>query len=136
MLIMLRSCLLFTACCLLVDASAQPFDSKTFANLRFRFIGPDGNRTIAVAGEPGNPNVSYVGAASGGVWKTEDGGVNWRSVFDRTDDSSIGALAVAPSNPKHVWAGTGETFLIRPFHAVGNGVYKSSDAGRTWKNMG
>jgi photosystem II stability/assembly factor-like uncharacterized protein len=133
---MKRLCLLLTAYCLLFTASGQQFKSETFSNLRFRFIGPDGNRTIAVAGEPGNPNVSYIGAASGGIWKTEDGGVNWRSVFDRTDDSSIGALAVAPSNPKHVWAGTGETFLIRPFHAVGNGVYKSADAGRTWKNMG
>lgn len=115
---------------------SQQFDPETFSNLRFRFIGPDGNRAIAVTGEPGNPNVSYIGAASGGLWKTEDAGVNWKSVFDKTDDSSIGALAVSLSNPKHVWAGTGETFLIRPFHAVGNGVYKSTDAGKSWKNMG
>lgn len=115
---------------------AQKIDSSVYSNLKFRFIGPDGNRAIAVVGEPGNPNVSYVGAASGGIWKTEDGGFNWKSVFDETDDSSIGALAIAPSNAKQVWAGTGETFLIRPAHAVGNGVYKSSDAGKSWKNMG
>ncbi len=115
---------------------SQQFDPQTFSNLRFRFIGPDGNRAISVVGEPGNPNISYIGAASGGIWKTDDAGVTWRSVFDKTDDSSIGALAVAPSNPKQVWAGTGETFVIRPFHAVGNGVYKSSDAGKTWKNLG
>jgi len=111
-------------------------DSKAFNQLNFRFIGPDGNRAIAVVGEPGNPQVSYIGAASGGIWKTEDMGYHWRPVFDQTDDSSIGALAIAPSNPKQVWAGTGESFLIRPAHAVGNGVYKSSNAGKTWKNMG
>jgi photosystem II stability/assembly factor-like uncharacterized protein len=117
------------------QAIAQP-NPATFSNLKFRFIGPDGNRMIAVVGEPGNPMVSYAGAASGGLWKTEDMGVTWKSVFDDTEDSSIGALAIAPSNPKQVWVGTGETFVIRPAHAVGNGVYKSSDAGKTWKNLG
>ncbi|MEQ8425269.1 MAG: hypothetical protein RIA63_11205 [Cyclobacteriaceae bacterium] len=116
--------------------NAQSYNPETFSQLKFRFIGPDGNRAISVVGEPGNPNVSYLGAASGGIWKTEDRGVNWKPVFDETDDSSIGALAIAPSSPKQVWAGTGETFLIRPAHAVGNGVYKSSDAGKTWKKMG
>ncbi len=115
---------------------AQSPAPGTFNQLNFRFIGPDGNRAIAVVGEPGNPNVSYIGAASGGIWKTEDMGFHWRPVFDKTDDSSIGALAIAPSNPKQVWAGTGESFLIRPAHAVGNGVYKSSNAGRTWMKMG
>ncbi len=115
---------------------AQSFDPKLFSNLNFRFIGPDGNRMISVAGEPGNPNVSYSGAASGGLWKTEDAGITWKSVFDDTEDSSIGAIGISPSSPGQVWVGTGETFLIRPAHAVGNGVYKSSDAGKTWKNMG
>ncbi|MBS1545527.1 MAG: glycosyl hydrolase, partial [Bacteroidetes bacterium] len=110
--------------------------SHPFSDLRFRFIGPDGNRTIAVAGEPGNPNVAYAGAASGGLWKTDDMGFHWRPVFDQTDDSSIGAIALAPSDPKQVWVGTGETFLIRPAHAVGNGVYKSSNSGKSWKKMG
>src|SRR4051812_29834195 len=125
--------------CMLLPArflSAQAFDPKLFSQLKFRFIGPDGNRMIAVVGEPGNPMVSYAGAASGGIWKTEDMGVTWKSIFDDTEDSSIGALAIAPSNPKQVWAGTGETFLIRPAHAVGNGVYKSSNSGKTWKHLG
>ncbi|MGE5108089.1 MAG: WD40/YVTN/BNR-like repeat-containing protein [Sphingobacteriales bacterium] len=115
---------------------AQNFSDSVFSQLRFRFIGPDGNRTIAVAGEPGNPMVSYVGSASGGIFKTEDAGTSWRPIFDGQDVASIGALAIAPSNHKHVWAGTGETFLIRPAHAMGNGVYKSTDAGKTWTNMG
>lgn len=115
---------------------AQPFDPQVFSQLKFRFIGPDGNRAIAVVGEPGNPDVSYLGAASGGIWKTEDRGYNWKPVFDDMDDSSIGALAIAPGNHQQVWAGTGETFIIRPAHAVGNGVYKSSDAGKTWKHLG
>jgi len=133
----MRKHFLFIGLCLLVHPLlSQSFDPKLFSKLDFRFIGPDGNRMIAVAGEPGNPNVSYTGAASGGVWKTEDAGITWKSIFDKTEDSSIGALAVAPSSPKQVWVGTGETFLIRPAHAVGNGVYKSSDAGKTWKNMG
>jgi photosystem II stability/assembly factor-like uncharacterized protein len=104
--------------------------------MNFRFIGPDGNRTIAVAGEPGNNMVMYVGMASGGLFKADDGGVSWNSIFDSQDISSVSALALAPSDPNQVWAGTGETFLIRPAHAMGNGIYKSDDAGKTWKHMG
>jgi photosystem II stability/assembly factor-like uncharacterized protein len=118
------------------ESFAQSFDPKLFSKLQFRFIGPDGNRMIAVAGEPGNPMVSYAGSASGGLWKTEDGGITWKSVFDDTPDSAIGAIALAPSSPKQVWVGTGETFLIRPAHAVGNGIYKSSDGGKTWSHKG
>jgi len=117
-------------------AVAQSVDSTLFNQLHFRFIGPDGNRAIAVAGVPGDRNISYVGAASGGIFMTEDGGVSWRPIFDSMDNSSIGALAVAPSDPKQVWAGTGESFLIRPAEAMGNGVYKSTNAGHSWKNMG
>ncbi|NDA62565.1 MAG: glycosyl hydrolase, partial [Chitinophagia bacterium] len=104
--------------------------------MKFRFIGPDGNRAIAVAGEAGNPMVSYVGAASGGIFKTTDGGYHWKPIFDEMDNAAIGALAVSVSRPQHVWAGTGETFIIRPAHPNGNGVYKSTDGGNTWKNMG
>ncbi len=133
---MYKLLLLVCAAALSASLCAQSFDSSVFARLPFRYIGPDGNRTIAVAGVAGNPMVSYVGAASGGLFKTEDGGITWRSIFDDQDNSSIGALAIAPTDTNQVWAGTGETFLIRPAHANGNGIYKSTDAGKTWKNMG
>ncbi|HSG09488.1 MAG TPA: hypothetical protein VLA36_14095 [Longimicrobiales bacterium] len=116
--------------------SAQQVDPAGYAGLRFRTIGPEGNRAIAVIGEPGNPMVVLVGAASGGVWKTEDGGVNWRPTFDDMDAQSIGSLAMAPTAPNEVWAGTGETFIIRPALAMGNGIYKSLDQGDTWTHMG
>ena len=111
-------------------------DSSIFENLKFRFIGPEGNRAIAIAGVPGDPMINYIGAASGGLWKTTDGGLNWDPIFDDQDVSSIGSIAIAPTNPDIVWAGTGETFVIRPAHAMGDGDYKSEDAGKTWKNMG
>jgi photosystem II stability/assembly factor-like uncharacterized protein len=117
-------------------AHAQQVDTTLWANLRFRFIGPDGNRASAVVGEPGNPLIAYVGAASGGVWKTEDGGVHWRAVFDSEPAQAIGALAIAPSAHNTLWAGTGETFFIRPTTTLGNGAYRSTDAGRSWQHMG
>ncbi|MCK5442545.1 MAG: glycosyl hydrolase, partial [Maribacter sp.] len=118
-----------------LSSNAQT-DAEVFKNLKFRFIGPEGNRTIAIAGVPGSPMINYIGAASGGLWKTEDGGVSWKSIFDDQDVSSVGSLAVTPANPDIVWVGTGETFVIRPAHAMGDGIYKSEDAGKTWKNMG
>jgi photosystem II stability/assembly factor-like uncharacterized protein len=107
-----------------------------FAHLHFRFVGPSGNRAAAVAGEPGNPAVVYVGAASGGIWKSTNGGVDFEPIFDRADVAAIGALTVTPSAHNVVWAGTGEPWLIRPDHPLGDGVYKSLDAGRTWQHMG
>jgi photosystem II stability/assembly factor-like uncharacterized protein len=106
-----------------------------FASFKFRYIGPVGNRIIAVVGIPGDPNVYYVGAASGGIFKTTDGGASWAPIFDSQPVSSIGSLAVAPSDTNVVWAGTGETF-IRSDVSQGNGIYKSTDAGKTWKCMG
>lgn len=123
-------------CSVSLNLYAQTETSKIFSSLKFRFLGPDGNRAIAVAGEPGNPMVSYVGAASGGIFKTTDGGDHWQSIFDDMDNSAIGALAVSESAPHQVWAGTGETFIIRPAHPNGNGIYKSTDGGKSWKNMG
>lgn len=112
------------------------FEPATQASaLRYRHIGPVGNRTAAIAGVPGDPNVYYAGAASGGIWKTTDAGIHWSPIFDDKDVSSIGSLAVAPSNANIVWAGTGESFF-RSHISMGNGIYKSIDAGRTWTKMG
>jgi photosystem II stability/assembly factor-like uncharacterized protein len=111
------------------------FDPRLATDLRFRYIGPVGNRTDAVAGVVGDANVYYAGAASGGIWKTTDAGIHWQPIFDNQPVSSIGALAVSRSNPNIVWAGTGEAF-IRSHISLGNGVYKSTDAGRTWRRMG
>ncbi|MEH6745980.1 MAG: glycosyl hydrolase [Maribacter arcticus] len=110
--------------------------SSVFENLKFRFIGPEGNRTIAIAGIPEDPMTTYIGAASGGLWKTTDAGTTWKPIFDDQEVSSIGSLAITPTNPDIVWVGTGETFVIRPAHAMGDGIYKSIDGGKTWKNMG
>jgi photosystem II stability/assembly factor-like uncharacterized protein len=111
------------------------FDPAAASEIRPRYIGPVGNRTVAVAGIPGDANIYYVGAASGGIWKSTDAGIHWAPIFDTQDVHSIGALAVAPSNANIVWAGTGEPF-IRSHISIGNGVYKSTDAGRTWARMG
>jgi len=121
---------------LVSPARTQQIDTTLWARLRYRFVGPEGNRAVAVAGEPGNPLVAYVGAASGGIWKTEDGGVHWRAVFDSQPAQAIGAIAVAPSAHNVVWAGTGETFFIRSTTALGNGAYRSTDGGRSWQRQG
>src|SRR3984893_13155875 len=104
------------------------------AALKFRYIGPVGNRVIAVDDVPNDPNVYYVGAASGGIFKTTDNGAHWDAIFDDQPVSSIGSLAVAPSDPNVVWAGTGEAF-IRSNIWLGNGISRSTDAGRTWAHM-
>ena len=106
-----------------------------YNEMKFRYIGPVGNRATAVVGIPGNPSVYYVGAASGGIFKSTDGGVHWDPIFDDQPVSSIGSLAIAASEPNIVWAGTGESF-IRSHISVGNGIYNSLDAGKTWKRMG
>ena len=107
----------------------------TYNQLQFRYIGPVGNRATAVASVAGSPYLYYVGAASGGIFKTTDGGIHWESIFDSQPVSSIGSLAVAPSDPNIVWAGTGESF-IRSHISVGEGIFKSADAGKTWTRMG
>ena len=119
------------------DLRAQVNDHPppSFTDLRYRHVGPVGNRVSAVAGEPGDDNIYYVGAASGGVFKSEDGGHGWRPVFDDQPAMSIGALAVSPSNPNVVWVGTGESF-IRSNVSIGNGVYRSDDRGESWRHVG
>jgi photosystem II stability/assembly factor-like uncharacterized protein len=123
---------------LLATATAQQSTSvppADYAQLRWRFIGPEGNRVSAVVGVPGNPAVYYAGSASGGIFKTADGGVHWNPIFDDQPVHSIGDLAVAPSDPSTVWAGTGES-CIRSHISVGEGMFKSTDAGQTWSRMG
>ena len=133
---MLKKLILFVLLLVSFTCLGQSDLDKKLGNHRFRFIGPEGNRAIAVAGVPGDPMVNYIGAASGGLWKTTDGGINWRPIFDNQDISSIGSVALAPSDPDQVWVGTGETFVIRPAHAMGNGIYFSPDAGQTWEHKG
>ena len=118
-----------------ISAQSSPYDPAAAAQLRWRYIGPVGNRVASVAGVVGDINTYYAGAASGGLWKTVDGGVHWDPIFDSQKVHSVGALAVSRSNPNIVWAGTGEPW-IRSHISIGDGVYKSIDAGRSWTNMG
>jgi photosystem II stability/assembly factor-like uncharacterized protein len=108
---------------------------ESYGALHWRHIGPEGNRFSAAAGVAGDPYTYYVGAASGGIYKTTDGGVTWDPVFDAQPVQSIGALAVAPSDPNVVWAGTGEG-KIRSHISVGQGVYRSLDGGESWTLVG
>ena len=128
--ILLLSAFLFSA------VYAEDINADDFKNLNFRFIGPDGNRAIAVAGISSNHNTYFIGAASGGLFRTKNNGISWQSIFDDQDVSSVSAIAISQQNPNIVWAGTGETFLIRPAHAIGDGIYKSTDGGDSWANMG
>jgi photosystem II stability/assembly factor-like uncharacterized protein len=117
-------------------ASAQQVDPKLYGELRWRLIGPfRGGRTVPAIGVPGNPNVFYIGVNNGGVWKTTDAGRTWQSLFDDQPTQSVGALAIAPSNPNIIYVGSGEG-LRRPDLSVGDGIYKSTDAGRTWQHLG
>ncbi|HEV2110204.1 MAG TPA: hypothetical protein VGT99_02530 [Gammaproteobacteria bacterium] len=117
------------------DDSGQPPDA--FQNLKFRDLGPasGGGRVSSVVGVPGDPSIYYVGSAAGGVWKTTDGGLSFKAVFEREATASIGAIALAPSNPNLVWVGTGEA-NIRNDVMDGAGVYFSPDAGKSWQFMG
>ncbi len=111
-------------------AAPQQIDARLFSAMRWRLIGPfRGGRVTAVAGIPGQPAVYYMGTPGGGVWKTTDGGRVWKPIFDRERVASIGALAIAESDPRIVYVGTGE-------QTAGNGVYKSADGGATWQNIG
>ncbi len=111
--------------------------SPGFDALKWRCIGPSrGGRVVAVSGDPVNKMVFYFGACAGGIWKTEDGGVFWRCVSDGfMGTSAVGSIAVAPSDPNVIYAGTGET-AIRLDVSYGDGIYKSTDAGRSWKHIG
>jgi photosystem II stability/assembly factor-like uncharacterized protein len=117
-------------------ASAQQFDRSMFGGLRWRSIGPyRAGRTRAVAGVPSQPNVFYIGVCNGGVWKTTDYGRTWLPIFDDQPTGSIGAIAVAPSDPNIIYVASGEG-LQRPDLSTGDGIYKSTDAGKTWTHLG
>src|SRR3970282_719564 len=127
-----------TVAALIVAANTLPAQQVTADALRpltFRHIGPVGNRVSSVTGVVGDPLTYYAGAASGGVWKTTDGGIIWRPIFDDLESHAAGAMAVSMSDPSIVWVGTGEPH-IRSNVTGGDGVYKSNDAGQTWANMG
>jgi photosystem II stability/assembly factor-like uncharacterized protein len=118
------------------SSKASVIDPSLFSAMRWRQVGPfRGGRVLAVSGVPGEPNVFYFGAASGGVWKTVDAGVIWTPIFDHEPIASIGAIAVAPSDHNTIYAGSGEA-CIRGNITYGNGVYKTTDGGRTWRNIG
>jgi photosystem II stability/assembly factor-like uncharacterized protein len=115
---------------------AQQVDSRFLGGLSWRMIGPHrAGRTVGVTGVPSQPNVFYIGVNNGGVWKTNDFGHTWKPIFDAENTGSVGDVVVAPSNPNVVYVGSGEG-IQRPDLSVGNGLYKSSDAGKTWTNMG
>jgi photosystem II stability/assembly factor-like uncharacterized protein len=121
---------------LIGSSSAQQVPENLYQYLHWRMIGPfRGGRTRAAAGVPSQPNLFYVGQVNGGVWKSDDFGRTWNPIFDHESTQSIGAIAVAPSNPHIIYVGSGEG-LHRPDLSVGNGIYKSTDAGKTWTHLG
>ncbi|MBV9302092.1 MAG: glycoside hydrolase [Acidobacteriaceae bacterium] len=126
--------LLFTQA--VISATALQVDRSYFAEMRYRLIGPfRGGRTVAISGVVQQPDVFYMAPNNGGVWKSSDYGNTWTPIFDGQDTGSIGALAVAPSDPNIVYVGSGEG-LQRPDLSVGDGIYKSTNAGKTWEHLG
>jgi len=131
---LLRSVLVLL--CLSLAALAQQFSPSLYQEMSWRMIGPfRGGRTVAATGIPGKPNLFYIGVNNGGAWKSTDFGHTWQPIFDGQPTGSVGALAVAPSNPDIIYIGSGEG-LQRPDLSTGNGIYKSTDAGKTWRHLG
>ena len=142
---------LLTTCCLFAQIRPEsavkpntPIESKETEKdkkkleegLQYRSIGPyRGGRSLTAAGIPGDPNTWYFGSTGGGIWKSTDAALTWKPIFDHEKSSSIGSLAIAPSDPNTLYVGTGEA-CIRGNLAQGDGIYKSVDAGKSWKNIG
>lgn len=118
------------------DGAKSPFEAA-FSRLEWRSIGPAnmGGRIADIEGVAGDPSIVYVASASGGLWKTTNGGTTWKPIFERQGTLSIGDIALAPGNPDVVWVGTGES-NVRNSVSFGDGVYKSTDGGKTWQHMG
>ena len=130
------ACLALAVACLCPLAPAQSFSSDFYRDLRWRCIGPfRGGRTRAATGVPGTPNLFYMGQVNGGVWKSDDYGRTWIPIFDDQPTQSIGAIAVAPSDSNLIYVASGEG-LQRPDLSTGDGIYKSTDAGKTWTHLG
>jgi photosystem II stability/assembly factor-like uncharacterized protein len=118
-------------------APAGPPQTSTPEAMKFRYMGPaPAGRIASVSGVPGDPNTYYLGSASGGLWKSTDAGQTFVPIFDDENVSAIGSIAVADSDPNIVWVGTGEPWVIRYSDVMGDGVYKSLDAGKTWQHAG
>src|SRR6266446_2845284 len=116
--------------------AAQQINPDLFRSMHWRSIGPfRGGRTRAVAGVPSLPNVFYAAQVNGGVFKTDDYGRTWTPIFDAQPTGSVGCIAVAPSDPNIIYVGSGEG-LQRPDLSVGDGIYKSTNAGKTWTHLG
>ena len=127
---------MFVSFSLAALAPAQSIDSRLYSEMHWRSIGPPrAGRARALAGVPSQPNVFYIGFDNGGVWRSTDFGSTWVPLFDNQPTGSIGAIAVAPSDPNIIYVGTGAG-IIRPDLATGDGVYKSTDAGKTWTHLG
>ena len=123
-------------CLLAAPLPAQQFSPALYSGMRWRLVGPfRGGRALAACGVPGHPNTFYFGAVDGGVWKTTDAGRVWNPIFDKEPIASIGAIAVAPSDPNIIYVGTGEADM-RSDISYGDGVYKSTDGGKTWRRIG
>ncbi|HET7369842.1 MAG TPA: hypothetical protein VFK45_03275, partial [Gammaproteobacteria bacterium] len=132
----LRAALAILLAAISLPLFAAAIPPTWYDGLHWRQIGPfRGGRVVAVAGDPADSHTYYFGAAGGGVWKTTDGGTTWRALFQDQSVSSIGAIAVAPSDPDIIYVGTGEA-APRNDSSFGDGVYKSTDGGRTWTYIG
>ncbi|MEM6771774.1 MAG: glycosyl hydrolase, partial [Bacteroidota bacterium] len=136
MRLLLTCCLLF--CLLGGEATAQSTVDSLYHGLEFRNIGPfRGGRSNAVTGVKGHPLRYYFGSTGGGVWRTDDAGESWRNISDGFfNTGSIGAIAVAPSDPNVIYVGTGEHAARGVMTSAGDGMYKSTDAGKTWIHLG
>src|SRR5690242_4886236 len=133
---MMRSLVAFVVLTAFAASTAAAAPLPT-GNMHWRETGPaaPGGRVTSVAGSAHDPNLYYIGSAGGGVWRTTDGGAAWEPVFDKEDVGAIGAVTIDPSNDESVWVGTGES-NPRNDVSYGDGVYKSTDGGKTWTNMG